>query len=96
MWAVVKFIFFLAKDETHLSHLPPSQCRDVLELLHSYQSLFSDVPSRTNVCEHDIDVGDTAPIKQHAYCCPVAKHEVMKKEVEYLVENGLAQPSCSP
>lgn len=87
---------FLAKAEANLSHLPPSQCKEVLDLLHSYLSLFSDVPSRTHVCEHDIDVGDAVPIKQHAYRCPFAKREVMKEEVEYLVENGLAQPSCSP
>ena len=50
----------------------------------------------TSVCEHDMDVGDAVPIKQHAYCCPIAKRDLMKKEVEYLVENGLARPSCSP
>lgn len=53
---------FLAKAETHLFHLPPSQCRDVFDLLHSNPSLFSDVPSHTSVCEHDINVGDTTPI----------------------------------
>ena len=45
---------------------------------------------------HDIDMGNATPIKQHAYHCPLAKTEAMKKEVNYLVENGLAKPSCSP
>ncbi|CAI5677731.1 unnamed protein product [Oreochromis niloticus] len=87
---------YLAEVTAHLSHLSPSQCEDVLSLLHSYPSLFGDVPSRTSVCEHDISVGDATPIKQHAYRCPMGKREVMKKEVSYLVENGLAQPSHSP
>ncbi|CAI5669654.1 unnamed protein product [Oreochromis niloticus] len=87
---------YLAEVTAHLSHLSPSQCEDVLSLLHSYPSLFGDVPSRTSVCEHDINVGDATPIKQHAYRCPMGKREVMKKEVSYLVENGLAQPSHSP
>ena len=87
---------FLAKAETHLSYLPSRHRGDILHLLHSYPSLFGDVPSRTSVCEHDIDVGDAAPIKQHAYRCPIVKRELMKKEVQYLVENGLALPSCSP
>lgn len=87
---------YLAEVTAHLSHLSPSQCEDVLNLLHSYPSLFGDVPSRTNVCEHDINVGDATPIKQHAYRCPMGKREVMRKEVSYLVENGLAKPSHSP
>lgn len=32
-----------------------------------------------------------APIKQHAYQCPPPKRELMKKEVEYLLENGLVK-----
>ncbi|XP_039893845.1 uncharacterized protein LOC120737296 [Simochromis diagramma] len=81
---------YLAEVTAHLSHLSPSQLEDVLSLLHSYRSLFGDVPSCTSVCEHDINVGDVTPIKQHAYRCPMGKREVMKKEVSYLVENGRA------
>lgn len=81
---------FLSSVDLHLSYLPEGQREDVLRLLQSYPTLFSDVPSRTNVLEHDIDVGTASPIKQHAYRCPVGKREKMKKEVDYLVENGLA------
>lgn len=58
--------------------------------------MFNDVPSCTNVLQHDIDVSSVAPIKQHAYCCPVGKREIMKREAEYLLENGLSRPSRSP
>ncbi len=34
------------------------------------------------------------PVKQHAYRVNALKRSVMKTEVEYLLENGLAKPSC--
>lgn len=86
----------LSDIEGHLSYLPDNQWADVINLLHTHLTLFSDVPSRTNVLEHDTDVGNAAPIKHHAYRCPVEKRQVMKRETEYLLENGLAKPSYSP
>lgn len=87
---------FLAKIDAHLNYLPVDQRREMVSLIRSHPSLFSDVPSSTNVLKHDIDVGSASPIKQHAYRCPLAKRELMKKEANYLLENGLAVPSCSP
>ena len=87
---------FLSEIDTHLNHLPVDQRQEIVSLLRSHLSLFGDVPSSTNVLKHDIDVGTASPIKQHAYRCPLAKRELMKKEADYLLENGLAVPSCSP
>ncbi len=86
---------FLADVESQISYLTETQRGDVLALLNSFPMLFSDVPSRTNLIQHDVDVGSAVPIKQHAYRCPVGKRELMKKEVTYLLENGLAKPSSS-
>lgn len=82
--------------DSHLSYLPEAQRRDVIDLIYSYPTLFGDVLSRTTVLEHDIDVGYAKPTKQHVYRCSMEKRESMKKEVSYLVENGLAKPSSSP
>lgn len=86
----------LGDISSHLSYLPEFQRKEVIQLLLSYPTLSHDVPSSTNVLEHDIDVGTAVPIKQHAYRCPMAKREIMKKECEYLLDNGLAKPSRSP
>lgn len=53
--------------ETLLSHLPLSQQTDLLELINGYAALFSDVPSCADWTEHDIEVGDVKPVKQHFY-----------------------------
>ncbi len=86
----------LADLNSHLSHLTDSQRRDIKELISSFHSLFHDVPSCTTILKHDIDIGNAIPVKQHAYRVNALKRAVMKTEVEYLLENGLAKPSCSP
>lgn len=52
----------LSSLQVHLSYLEPQNRYDVIELIHKYHALFSDVPTRTNVLQHDID-----PIRQHPY-----------------------------
>lgn len=79
-----------------LSHLSDSCATDVQNLIGSFPELFYDVPSRTHVLHHDIDVGDHLPVKQHPYRVNPAKRAIMKSEVQYLVDNGLAEPSSSP
>lgn len=58
-------------------------------------SLFSDVLSRTHVISHDIDVGDSSPIKQHAYRVNPDKRARLQDQVKYMIENGIAEHSCS-
>lgn len=68
-----------------LSHLLPEQKADILALINHFSCLFQDVPSRTTVAQHDINVGNAKPIKQHAYRVNPAKRELMRKEAEYLL-----------
>ncbi len=51
---------------------------------------------RTNVLEHDIDVNQATPIKQHPYRVNPVKHQLLYKEVQYMLEHGIAEPSSSP
>lgn len=85
----------LANLDSYLSHLDPKERADVSSLLCEFESIFSDVPSETNVLEHDIDVGLAQPIKQHAYRVNPAKRVLLRNEVEYMVKHGIAEPSDS-
>lgn len=60
------------QNSVMLSDLPEQQ----------HNSLFSDVPSQTNVLVHDIDVGKSLPINPAI--------------VEYLHQNYFTTPSESP
>ena len=86
---------FLDNIAYHLQHLDPVARGDVENLIEAFPTLFSDTPTQTNVLSHDVDVGDTAPIKQHAYRVNPTKRALFKKEVDYLLANGLAVPSFS-
>ena len=44
---------------------------------------------------HDVDVGDTRPIKQHPYRMNPEKGKLAEKEIEYMLTNGIIQPSDS-
>ena len=57
----------LRNIDSKLAHLTQSQQQDLKELFSEYEQLFSDVPSRTYMIIHDVDVGDAQPIKQHPH-----------------------------
>ena len=50
-----------------LSHLEPSQQEELKQLIHEYEHLFPDIPTRTDKIYHDFIVEDSKPIKQHPY-----------------------------
>ena len=57
--------------------------------------LFNDVPTCTHLLEYDIDVGDAQPVRQRFYRMSQVKHKVMEKEIKYMLDNRIAEPSSS-
>ena len=80
---------------TKLSHLPSVQRKELAEVITQYREVFPDVPSKTDLIEHDVDVGDSAPIKQHPYRVSPMKKELLDKEVQYMLENDIIEESQS-
>lgn len=76
-------------------HLSSAQAGELAELIGSFPELFKDTPSRTNLIEHDIDVGDSPPIKQRFYRCAPQRLKTMEAEVQYMLDNQIAVPSSS-
>ncbi len=67
----------LSNLDSHLSYLPEDQRKDVEMLLWKHPTLFSDVPGKTSMLFHDIDVGNSIPIKQHlSESCKASDHEI--------------------
>lgn len=83
----------LSKLDMLLDHL--SKKNQLIELIHSFPSLFSDTPSRTHLIEHDIDVGDAQPVRQRFYRVSPQKREQLEAEVKYMLEHDIAVPSSS-
>ena len=79
-----------------MPHLCAGKQVDLVTMICGFPSSFQDVPSRTNVLEHDVDVGGAAPVRQHPYRVNAHKRELMRKEARYLLENDMAKLSSSP
>ena len=78
-----------------LSHLEPSQQEELKQLIHEYEHLFPDIPTRTDKIYHDVIVEDSKPMKQHPYRMNPLKQKYLQDEVKYLLENDFIEPSQS-
>ena len=78
-----------------LAHLPPDQREDLLALMQRYRAVFRDTPGKTSLACHDVDVGGAKPIKQPAYRVNPQRAEIIRKELNYLLDNGLIEPTQS-
>ena len=87
----------LADLGSKMLHLSKSQQRDMSELFGNYPTLFADVPGRTTIVEHDIVLQEGAnPVKQQPYRLNPTKSAALQKEIKYMLENDLIEPSESP
>ena len=78
-----------------LSHLDQTQKEELTQLIHEYEHLFPDIPTRTDKIYHDVVIEDSKPIKQHPYRMSPSKQQYLREEVKYLLENDFIEPSQS-
>ena len=78
-----------------LTHLQPQQRDELKQLIHEYEHLFPDVPTRTDKIYHDVERTDSTPIKQHPYRLNPQKQQYLKEEIKYLLDNDFIEPSNS-
>ena len=82
----------IANIASKLDGLSVEQKQQLKDLIHHYESIFPDVPNRTI---HDIDVGDSKPIKQHPYRVGPVKMKQMKEEIDYMLAHDIIELSNS-
>ncbi|XP_068227409.1 uncharacterized protein [Palaemon carinicauda] len=78
-----------------LVHLDGSRGQELSDLFYDYKDVFSDVPGRTCSLQHDVDVGNSNPIKQHPYRLNPQKAEIVEREVKYMLDHKLIEHSSS-
>uniref|UniRef100_A0A8C6Q2V0 Integrase catalytic domain-containing protein n=1 Tax=Nothobranchius furzeri TaxID=105023 RepID=A0A8C6Q2V0_NOTFU len=86
----------LLRQDEQLSNLQSDHKDDIYGLINAHLCLFSDIPTVTNVCQHNVVLISDKPIKQHPYRASPEKRALMKQETDYLLQNGLAVPSYGP
>lgn len=76
--------------------LEDSQHRELWLLLSQFQSLFSDIPSRTPLLSHDIKLKSDIPFRKKQYPIPFSLIPNVKKEVQNMLDMDVIEPSDSP
>ena len=72
----------ILKDlDQKLSHLDPFQRNELKQLIHEYEHLFPDIPTRTEKIFHDVDVEDSQPVKQHPCRMNPTKEKYVRKQI---------------
>ena len=77
------------------SHLDPVHRKEMKQLIHKYEHLFPDIPTRTDKIYHDVNVEDSQPVKQHPYRMNPTKQKYLTEEIQYLLDNDFIEPSQS-
>ena len=85
----------LVRLDAKLGHLTPQQQEDLRDILWDHKTVFPDVPTITNAAVHDVDVGETQPIKQHAYRVSPDKQELIDQEISYMLQHNIIRESES-
>ena len=65
------------------------------EMSSEFADSFPDVPGRTDLVCHDVDVRGATPIKQHSYLTNPVKLDFLRKEIEYMLAHDIIEPSQS-
>uniref|UniRef100_A0A3P9KG95 Gypsy retrotransposon integrase-like protein 1 n=1 Tax=Oryzias latipes TaxID=8090 RepID=A0A3P9KG95_ORYLA len=78
-----------------LSHLPPEQTTQIMDLFRETPSLFSAQPGRTILISHSIRLKDGRPIRQRPYRVPQKLVGRLNDEVRKMLELGVIEPSNS-
>ena len=67
------------------------------EILQSVPEVLATTPGRTHLVEHSVCVGnDVAPIQQKPYRVPYSQRDLIKQELDHMMQAGVIRPSTSP
>lgn len=80
-------------------HLPSNEQNILKDLLCSYQHSFSKDSSdlgHTTLVRHEINTGNSRPIKQRPRRIPLAKLKEASQEISKMKSEGIIEPSVSP
>ncbi|XP_037790572.1 uncharacterized protein LOC119585923 [Penaeus monodon] len=76
--------------------LSAEQKRDVANVLSKFSAVFTDVPGRTDVIAHTINLTSNRPVNTKQYPIPYALQRNIDAEVSRMLELGVIEPSTSP
>ena len=85
----------LSNLDRKLAHFPEREQQQLKSLIEEFTVIFPDAPGSTQAAYHDVDVGKAQPVKQHPYRVNPVKRQAIRKEVDYMLQNKIIEPSQS-
>ena len=73
-----------------------TQQEEMMNTLSRHKKIFSDVPSKTNMIKHKIELTENNLVKSRPYPLPYAMKENLKKEIEEMLSLVIIRESNSP
>ena len=67
-----------------------------MNTLSRHKEVFSDIPGRTNMIKHKIELTENNPVRFRPYPLPYAMRENLKKEIEDMLSREIIRESNSP
>ena len=81
------------------SELNDDESEKLLALLVNYADCFAKDNSTLGRCtfaEHSIDTADAAPIRQRPYNSAFKQREIIQKQVDQMIQDGVVEPTTGP
>ena len=82
------------------NHLTGEQRTIIDKLIQSYTEVISNIPGRTSLIEHEINLKSDKVVRVKPYSIPYARRETMRTEIEEMIKIGIIERSnseyCSP
>ena len=92
----IQYPFEMDSEEPKVNPmLNDAQRCQLKNLMQEFKDVFNDIPGRTSLVEHKIDVGDAKPIRQRPYRIPWAQRDAVKRELEMMEHHGIIEESVS-
>ena len=71
------------------SQLSPAQFQDIEEILQEFSEVLCSKPGWTTVTEHQIDTGQTSPVRLPPYRLPHAYKVTVREELKEMEQSGV-------
>ena len=76
--------------------LAKTQQEKMMDTLSRHEEVFSDIPDKTIMIKHKIELTENNPIRSRPYPLPYAMRENLKREIEGMLRFGIIGESSSP